>query len=156
MAEIKFAQSTDLPIGSHEPCKLVSVRLNTPDEKLLARYPDMRPSYCFRFELCDPNSQFNGHSAVRFATESTSRLSALFRFLVDMNGGKESDVMDPEQFVGRMFRIKVRKRPKSDRLHVDGTEPLAAKPVAAKPVSPPLSKYEQPAAEPGYHEDVPF
>lgn len=156
MAQISFTASSDLPIGSHEPCKLVSVKLNMPTEALLQRYPDMKPSYVFRFELVDPSSPHNGFSAVRFCTESSSRLSALFKFLVDLSGGRESEVMDPDAFVGKLFRIKVRKRPKSDKLHVQSAEPLVAKPAAAKPVSPPLSKYEAAPVEPGYHDDVPF
>lgn len=157
MANIKFAASTDLPIGSHEPCKLVSVKLSVPSAELLARYPDMRPSFVFKFEMVDPNSPLNGHTAVRFCSESSSRLSALYKFLVDLNGGRESDVLDPDQFVGRLYRVKVRKRPKSDKLHADGVEPLGSSPPPQqKPVQVPLSKYEQAPAEANYHEDVPF
>lgn len=156
MAEINFKAANDLPVGSHEPCRLASVKLSVPSEALLQRYPDMKPSYVFRFELVDPSSPLNGYSAVRFCAESSSRLSALYRFLVDLAGGREADTLDPQSFVGKLFRVSVRKRLQSDKLHVQSAEPLAAKPAAAKPVSPPLSKYEQPAAEPGYHEDVPF
>ena len=43
MGKIKFEEGSanDLPIGSHEPCKLVSVTYHEPDER---RWPSIRIS----------------------------------------------------------------------------------------------------------------
>ena len=164
MGKIKFEEGSanDLPIGSHEPCKLVSVTYADPDEKALAKYPDLKSSWCFKFQLEDPDSEWNEQSAVRFVNHSPSKLGNLYLFCCDLNGGEQLEEVDPEQFVGQYFRVRVRKRPKSEKLHVQGVDPIAAPATAgkAKPASkkPAAAKKPAPVESPAGPDDseIPF
>jgi len=112
-----------LPAGNHRHCRLESVDRHEPDEELFSKYPDMKPYLCFRFVLHDPKSEYDGFSAVRFCNETDSKLGALYAFCTDLNGGQELEEFDRDQFVDKWFDIRVKKRPKSDKLHVVAADP---------------------------------
>lgn len=138
----------------------MSVTYHEPDEAL-AKYPDLKPSWCFKFVLEDENSESNGQSGVRFVNHSSSKLGNLFLFCCDLNGGAALEEVDPESFVGRYFRVRVRKRPKSDKSHVQGVDPIAApaasgnsKPAAKK--TPAVNKPVESPAGPPDDSDIPF
>ena len=126
MAKIKFEEGSknDLPIGSYEPCRLESVTFHEPDEEALRKWPDMGNSWCFRFVLHKPGDEFDGFSGVRFVNDSSSKLGNLYLFLCDLAGGRELEEADPEEYAGRWFRIRVRKRKQSEKLHVAGADPI--------------------------------
>ena len=125
----------DLPTGNHKPCKLESVKWSEPGEKQLLKYPDMKPSFCFRFVLHDPDSDLDGHSAVRFCNETASKLGALYQFATDLNGGDEPEEFDPDTYVGKWFGIRVKKCQNSDKLRVVSADPITA-PAWAKDARP--------------------
>jgi len=124
--KLKFedAEFQSLPIGSHEPCELISVDRREPDEKQLERFPDSKPYYCFKFALQDPDTELHEHEAVRMCSETTSKMGNLFAFCTDLEGGEEPEDFNPEKYTGRMYRVKVRKRKQSDKLQVESAEPL--------------------------------
>ena len=125
-AVLKFedAEFQSLPLGSHEPCELVSVDRREPDEKQLERFPDSNPYFCFKFTLRDPDSELHEHEAVRMCSETASKMGNLFAFCIDLEGGTEPEDFDPERYVGRTYRVKVRKRQQSDKLQVESCELL--------------------------------
>lgn len=119
---IKFKEAQDLPIGSHEPCRLEECARHEPSTENLAKWPDMVASYCFRF--VQHGSELDGHSAVRFVNESDSKLGHLYQFCCDLNGGEEPETFDPQDYVGRWYRVRVRKKTNGDKLHVAGVDPI--------------------------------
>lgn len=115
----------DLGVGQHEPCKLESIKPFEPTEELLAKYPDMGPTLCFRFVMhCPDDEEKHGASAVRFVNDTTSKLGALYALVTDLNRGREPEVFDEDDYLGRWYRIRVRKNPKSGKLSVQGADPI--------------------------------
>jgi len=100
------------------------VTLSEPSEDALKKYPDLQPSWCFRFVYHQPGDDLDGFSSVRFCNDTPSKLGNLFLFLCDLAGGQELEECDPEEYVGSWFRIRVRKRKQSDKLHVAGADPI--------------------------------
>ena len=123
MGKIKFKDAQDLPVGSHSPCQLTVVKYREPTEELLARYPDMGPSWQFSFKLHEPTSPHDGYTGVRSCNHSDSRLGHLYCFLVDMSDGAEPEEVDPESFLGKWFTITLRKK-QNGKLHVATAVPI--------------------------------
>ena len=122
----------DLPIGTHEPCLLDIIEKNDPSEENLKKYPDLKTSWCFRFVLLDADSEHHMHSSVRFCNVSDSKLSHLFSLVIDLNGGEQPTQFDPSEFRKKWYRIRVRKKAKSEKVHVDGADPIDAPKDALK------------------------
>lgn len=123
----KFQDSTgaDLPVGSHEPCQLLSITRHEPSEQNLAKYPDMKPSLCFRFMCYEPTDpELHGATAVRFVSDSVSKLGKLYEFVTDLRDGDPPDEFDEDDYVGEWFRVVVRKKPSSDKLTVTTASPI--------------------------------
>lgn len=127
MGKRKFQDSTghDLPVGSHQPCQLLSITRHEPSEQNLAKFPDMKPSLCFRFMLFRPDDvELHGATAVRFVTDSLSKLGKLFEFVTDLNDGSPPDAFDEDDYAGEWFRITVRKKPGTEKLFVSTASPI--------------------------------
>lgn len=115
----------DLPVGSFAPCQLVSISRHEPSEANLAKYKDMKPSLCFRFMLFHPpDSESHGATAVRFVTDSVSKLGKLYEFVTDLNDGTPPDGFDEDDYVGEWYKIAVRKKPGSEKLFVSTASPI--------------------------------
>jgi hypothetical protein len=160
---IKFKDLKNLPVGTHEPCKLEDITYRVPSAEDLAKWPNMKPSYCFR--LVQVGGPYDGYSAVRFCNESDSKMSHLFAFVCDLNGGKAPEEFEPSAYKGRWFRIKVRAKANNpEKLYVASADPISAPEVAAsQPAMPAAQSTPAPATaetatapvEVG-SEDVPF
>ena len=123
----KFEDSggADLPVGSHEPCQLISITRHEPSEANLAKYGDMKPSLCFRFMLYKPTDpELHGGTAVRFCSDTVSKLGALYGFVTDLSDGVEPEEYDEGDYVDNWYRGVVRKKPKSDKLFVSTASPI--------------------------------
>ena len=71
----------DLPVGSHAPCKLVSITRHEPSEANLKKWRDMKPSLCFRFMLHKPTDAENhGATAASFCTDTSRSSGSCLRF----------------------------------------------------------------------------
>ncbi len=104
----------DLPIGTYEPCQLVSVKRHEPTEENLKRWPELKPSWCFKFKYHAPDDKLHEHECVRFCNDVTSKMGALFLFVTDLCGGEAPTAFDPDEHVGKWYRCKVRKKKGSD------------------------------------------
>lgn len=125
----KFEDSSgaDLPVGSHEPCQLLSITRHEPSEANLEKWPDMKPSLCFRFMLHKPDDpELHGATAVRFVSDTVSKLGALYGFVTDLCDGKEPDEFDETDYTGQWYRATVRKRPQTEKLFVSTASPIDA------------------------------
>ena len=123
----KFQDSTgaDLPVGSHEPCQLLSITRHEPSEENLKKWPDMKPSLCFRFMLYRPaDPELHGGTGVRFTTDSVSKLGKLYEFTTDLCDGDPPDEFDEGDYVGEWYRIMVRKKTGTDKLFVSTASPI--------------------------------
>jgi hypothetical protein len=113
----------DLPVGQHEPCRLESIKEYVPDEEVLAKFPDMKASLCFRFLMhCPDSEELHEASAVRFCNDTMSKLGSLYAFVTDLNGGKEPAEFEEADYVGKWFRIRVRKNARSGKLSVQSAD----------------------------------
>jgi hypothetical protein len=137
MGKRKFQDSSadDLPVSTHLPCQLVSITRHEPSEANLAKFPDMKPSLCFRFMLFNPDDrELHGATAVRFVTDSMSKLGKLFEFVTDLRDGHPPDEFDEDDYVGEWYRITVRKKPGSEKLTVTTASPCDGPHVKSVPV----------------------
>lgn len=128
MTARKFQDATgaDLPVGSHHPCELVAITRHEPSEEHLKKFPDMKPSLCFRFMLFRPEDpELHGATAVRFVTDSVSKLGKLYEFVTDLRDGDPPDAFDEDDYVHQWFRITVRKKQGSDKLFVSTASPCS-------------------------------
>ena len=124
---ITFEDATefkDLPVGAYEPCLLLPIERHEPSDENLKKWPDLKPSWRFSFVLCDPNGEHDKASSVRFCNVSKSKLSHLFAFLSDLNDGAPPTSFDPDAFKSRWFRIRVRQKANSEKLYVQGADPI--------------------------------
>jgi len=138
----------NLPCGLHQPCKLVSVKLHTPDEKLLAQYPDMKPSWCFRFVLYKPNDEeLHEASSVCFCSDTTSKLGKLYEFCTDLNNGEPPKEFDENEHVGRWFAVTVREK-KSGKKAVASAFPVPVPANAPEDFGMPKGDKEAAPAKP--------
>jgi len=114
----------DLPVGTHEPCLLMPIERHEPSEENLKKWPDLKPSWRFSFVLFAPDSEHHKSSSVRFCNDSKSKLSHLFAFLTDLNGGEPPTTFDPAAFKSKWFRVRVRQKANSEKLLVQGADPI--------------------------------
>ena len=124
---ITFEDATefkDLPVGTHEPCLLMPIERHEPTAENLKKWPDLKPSWRFSFVLFDPNSEHHKSSSVRFCNDSSSKLSHLFAFLTDVNGGEPPTTFDPAAFRSKWYRVRVRQKPNSEKLFATGADPI--------------------------------
>ena len=153
------AESKDLPIGAHQPCLLESVKRYEPGDDQLKKWPDLKPSYCFRFVLIDPESELQRCTAVRFVNASSSKLGFLFQFVCDLNNGEAPETFDPLDYEGRWFRIRVRQKPDSEKLFVSGADPIKPPPGAVALIESGQSHAEPVTSSAGGDDgdtDIPF
>ena len=105
----KFQDSTgaDLPVGSHEPCQLLSITRHEPSEEKLKKWPDMKPSLCFRFMLYRPDDpELHGATGVRFRARTRSASSAnCSSSCTDLRDGDQPDEFDEADYVGEWYRV---------------------------------------------------
>ncbi len=123
----KFTESSgaDLPVGSHEPCQLLSITRHEPSEESLKKWPDMKPSLCFRFMLHNPDDpELHGATSVRFVTDSVSTLGKLYEFTTDLRDGDRPYEFNEDDYVGAWYRVTIRKKSGSDRNFVSTASPI--------------------------------
>ena len=113
--KFKDSSGADLPVGSHEPCQACCRSRGTSRaSEMLTKWPDMKPSLCFRFMLHKPDDpEFHGATGVRFVTDTVTKLGNCSSSCTDFATAMPPDEFDEDDYVGKWYRIVVRKKPKT-------------------------------------------
>ncbi len=71
----------------------------------MKKWPDMKPSLCFRFMLYRPDDpELHGATGVRFVSDTVSKLGKLYEFVADLRDGDPPDEFDEADYVGEWYR----------------------------------------------------